>query len=90
MTKTELVKSIASQTGLSQRDVGDVFSAMEMTIVNTLAAGNSVAIPGVGKLKVVHCGERPGRNPRTGEPAVVPARRTVRLSVTSSLKQTIL
>ena len=46
-----------------------------------LLGGGIVPIPRVGKLKVRVANPRTGRNPRTGEPIAIPAKRAVRFSV---------
>ena len=53
--------------------VGDIAAA-------ELLGGGIVPIPHVGKLKVRTMNPRTGRNPRTGEPIVIPAKRAVRFS----------
>ncbi len=64
-----------------------VYAAREvMSIIGDIAAaellgGGEVPIPHVGKLKVRTMNPRTGRNPRTGEPIAIPAKRAVRFSV---------
>lgn len=64
-----------------------VYAAREvMSIIGDIAAaellgGGEVSIPHVGKLKVRTMNPRTGRNPRTGEPIAIPAKRAVRFSV---------
>lgn len=64
-----------------------VYAAREvMSIIGDIAAaellgGGEVLIPHVGKLKVRTMNPRTGRNPRTGEPIAIPAKRAVRFSV---------
>lgn len=89
MTKTELTKAIADVVGIPQSDVRDVFKAMETIITNQLAKGEKVALPGIGTLKTQHRKARPARNPKTGESAMVPERRAIKLTVSTSLKATI-
>lgn len=64
-----------------------VYAAREvMSIIGDIAAaellgGGEVPIPHVGKLKVRTMNPRTGRNPRTGDPIAIPAKRAVRFSV---------
>ena len=59
------------------RIIGDIAAA-------ELLGGGEVSIPHVGKLKVRMANPRTGRNPRTGEPIAIPAKRAVRFSVVAS------
>lgn len=59
------------------RIIGDIAAA-------ELLGGGEVPIPHVGKLKVRMANPRTGRNPRTGEPIAIPAKRAVRFSVVAS------
>jgi DNA-binding protein HU-beta len=53
-------------------------------------AKNSFTIPGVGKLVLVNRKARMGRNPQTGAPIKIPARRVVRFRVAKAAKDAIL
>jgi DNA-binding protein HU-beta len=53
-------------------------------------AKNSFTIPGIGKLVLVNRKARMGRNPQTGAPIKIPARRVVRFRVAKAAKDAIL
>jgi DNA-binding protein HU-beta len=53
-------------------------------------AKNSFTIPGIGKLVLVNRKARMGRNPQTGEPIRIPAKRVVRFRVAKAAKDAIL
>ena len=53
-------------------------------------AKNSFTIPGLGKLVLVNRKARMGRNPQTGQPIKIPARRVVRFRVAKAAKDSIL
>lgn len=55
-------------------------------VSETLARGENVAIRGFGILSTVNRAERMARDPRTGEPKPVPARRTVKFIPGKELK----
>ncbi len=54
-------------------------------IAQDLLRVGSCNIPGIGKLKVVERKARKGRNPTTGEPMDIPAKKVVRLSPSSTI-----
>lgn len=77
VNKTELVKTLATRTGLNQRDVGAVLDALfdpdGGVVPGELAAGRAVAIRGFGTFEVRLAAPRLARNPRTGAPVQIPA-----------------
>lgn len=77
MNKTELVKTLASRTGLDQRTVGGLLDALfdpkDGVIAAELAAGRAVAIRGFGAFEARSAAPRIARNPRTGEAVQLPA-----------------
>jgi DNA-binding protein HU-beta len=89
MRKQELVKSVSEQTGLSEAQANGVVSAVFSTIESTLAGGDEVAISGFGSFKVVDRPARDGRNPQTGEPMKIAARRSPTFSPGTQLKRSV-
>ncbi len=67
MNKTELVKKVAEASELSQKQAAAVVENVLSTIVDTVAAGESVALLGFGTFEKKHRDARTGRNPATGE-----------------------
>ena len=73
MNKSQLIKSVAEKSDLSQKQVTEVLNLMEETLVETLKTGDRVQISGFGTFEVRERAERKGRNPKTGEVVSVPA-----------------
>ena len=67
MNKTDLVRATADKSGLSQKDAGAALDAVTAAIVDALASGDSVQLPGFGTFSVRERAARTGRNPATGE-----------------------
>ena len=65
MNKTELIKKVAAENALSQKQAAAVVDSVLNTVV--VAAGEPVAILGFGTFSVKHRDARQGRNPATGE-----------------------
>lgn len=80
MTKTDLIRSIASETGLPQTAVGNVIDRLGAAIGNATAEGTTVTT-GWGRFVPRHRPARKGRNPRTGEEIAIAARTTVAFRV---------
>ena len=79
MTKTQIVGSIADTTGLSKKQVGEVFGALENLIegsIKSRSAGEFV-LPGLMKITTVRkpaVKARKGINPFTGEETMFKAK----------------
>lgn len=78
-TKTEIFANIADETGLSKKQVGEVFDALSGQIEKALGdqGPKTFTIPGLCKIVVQHkpaTKEREGINPFTGEPTIFKAK----------------
>jgi nucleoid DNA-binding protein len=56
-------------------------------IVEALASGQDVELRGFGSLRLVQRAARPGRNPKTGEPVSIPAKRAVKFKPALELRK---
>jgi DNA-binding protein HU-beta len=89
MTKEEFVAKLTQAGKITKKQGDEVFSAFVQTITASLKKGERVAIPGLGVFSVVQKKARTGRNPATGAPLKIPARKAVKFSVSSTLKQVV-
>lgn len=76
MTKTELIERLAIESNQSPALVGDLLSALLRVVMETVAAGNPVVLPGFGEFKPAFRAARQGANPAIGEaPEILATRR---------------
>ena len=78
MKKSDLVDTISSKTGLPKSQVQEIIESVFDLIGSTLASGDAkdkVDLRGFGTFSVRESKARTGRNPQTGEPIPIPARR---------------
>jgi DNA-binding protein HU-beta len=67
MNKTELVKKVASETEMTQKQAAAALESVLGAIQDAVAAGDSVSLIGFGTFSL-RCREaREGRNPATGK-----------------------
>jgi DNA-binding protein HU-beta len=88
LTKSKIVAALAEKV-----DVPKKTSAAFLEALAGLAykeAKNGFTIPGVGKLVVRNYKARMGRNPQTGEPIKIPARRRLMFVVAKAAKDAVL
>mgnify|MGYP002140879987 CR=1 FL=1 len=89
MTKTELIDAIAAHAGLTKTDAAKALDAFVDTVVETVAAGDSVSLIGFGTFSKGERGERMARNPRTGEEIKVEAAKTVKFKAGQKFKDAV-
>jgi len=77
LTKAELTNILCKEAELTQIEAKEFVNNFFHEIRGLLAAGLSVKLSGFGNFELRDKSERPGRNPKTGEEAVVSARRVV-------------
>ena len=90
LTQTQLVKEIATATGISNKQAKAVLDKyVEIAIAQTKKVGLCV-LPGIGRLKKVERKARTGRNPATGATIKIPAKKVVKFRVAKAAKDAIL
>ena len=88
MSKSQTMTHLAQKTGLNKKQVVGLFD--EMFSLATKEAKNGWVLPGFGKLVLANRKARIGRNPQTGEPIKIPAKRVCKFRLAKSLKDTAL
>jgi integration host factor subunit alpha len=78
MTKADIVEFVYEQVeGLIKKEAAEYVETLFDLIKTELQHGNNVKVSGFGSFIVRDKKERMGRNPQTGEPMVISARRVV-------------
>ena len=90
MTKSGLIEAIAAKLAhLPARDVEIVVNTMFDSMTRALQGGDRIEIRGFGSFSVRHRRARMGRNPKTGEPISVPAKRVPFFTVGHDLRERV-
>jgi len=89
LTKAQLAELLFDQIGLNKRESKDMVEAFFDLITDGLIQGNDVKISGFGNFQIRTKAPRPGRNPRTGEPVAIGARRVVTFHASPKLKEQV-
>lgn len=87
MTKAELVEEVARAAELNKRDAEVIVETVFDSIVGSLQNGEKVELRGFGSFRTRERGPRRGRNPKTGEPVDVPAKRVPYFKPGKELKE---
>lgn len=77
MTKRELVIEVAERLGYTQNEVANVVQATLDLVTEALAKEQRIEIRNFGVFEVKKRAKRQARNPKTGDPVVVPEKYVV-------------
>lgn len=75
MNKTELIAAVSQVGELSKKDAEKAVNAFTDVVKDVVKNGEKVQIVGFGTFEAVERAAREGRNPKTGEVAIIPAKR---------------
>jgi DNA-binding protein HU-beta len=89
MNKSELVAAIAESAKLSKAVAERALNGFIGGIERALAEGESVTLVKFGTFSVAERAGRTGRNPQTGKPILIPARKTVKFKTGKGLAGTV-
>ena len=76
MNKTELIKKVAAENALTQKQAAAAVDSVINGIMDSLAAREPVAIAGFGTFSCKHRDARQGRNPPNGKTTDIAASNT--------------
>lgn len=86
LTKHRLVEQFQNEMGFPRNRSVDVTENILKIVKDALEAGDDVLLSGFGKFSVNDKKERKGRNPSSGEVAILPARRVVTFKCSATLR----
>lgn len=86
MNKSDLIDAIAKDTDMSKAAAGRALDATTDAITKALKKGDTVTLIGFGTFKVTKRAARTGRNPQTGKPLKIAARKAPSFKAGKGLK----
>lgn len=86
MNRKEVIESLALRTGAPKSQAEEVLSAFEQVLLEAVARGEKVQLPGVLTVERVERAARTGRNPQTGEELQIAAGYGIKATAGSKLK----
>jgi len=89
VTLRQLAAAIGEAHGLSQKQADDVLAGAVTLVGEHLKKGARIRIAGLGTLEVRKRSARTGRNPATGEPMEIKARKKVAFRAAKDLSEAI-
>ena len=89
MNKAELIDAIAGNANLTKADAKKALDAFISSTTTSLRKGDRVALVGFGSFCIAKREARTGRNPQTGKPINIPAKKVVKFKAGSDLSEAI-
>ncbi len=89
MTQTQLVRELAEGAGVSNKQAKHIVENLATIAVRETKKSGVFVVPGIGRLVRVDRKARMGRNPATGEPIKIPAKKVVKFRVAKACKDAI-
>jgi len=89
LTKNVIVEQIQTGLGFPKNKSVEITESLLELIKSSFASGDDVLVSGFGKFCVKEKKERKGRNPATGEDAILPARCVVTFKCSGRLREKV-
>ena len=89
LTKHAIAAELQSELGFPKNQSIEVVESLLELMKSTLESGEDLLVSGFGKFCVKDKKERKGRNPATGEDAILPARRVVTFKWSGTLRDKV-
>ena len=86
MTKVELIAKIAEKAKLTKAQAESALAAFECTVTTELVNDGKITLPGFGTFSSVNKEARTGRNPATGQPLEIAAKKVGKFTTGKNLK----
>jgi DNA-binding protein HU-beta len=90
MTKSAIISTLADKSELTKKQVVGLLDEVQALAIKEVKKSGGFVIPGFGKLVLSNRKARMGRNPQTGEPIKIAAKRVVRIRVAKAMKDSVL
>ncbi|GAB3354396.1 HU family DNA-binding protein [Arachidicoccus ginsenosidivorans] len=89
MNKAELVAKIAADADITKTQANAALDSFTTTVQKTLKSGDKVTLVGFGTFSVTKRAARTGRNPQTGAPLKIKAKKVARFKAGKELSAKI-
>ena len=89
ITRIDLANTLRNRFGLTSADSYKIIDIIFDEVEQSLVHGEDVKISGFGTFKILHKPARIGRNPKTGVPAIISARRVATFHPSAEFRKTV-
>lgn len=89
ITRADLAEAVYEEVGLSRNETAELVEQVIDSVVDALAAGDSVKISSFASFNVRQKSQRIGRNPKTGEEVPIEPRKVIAFKASQQLKDKV-
>ncbi|MGP8491801.1 integration host factor subunit alpha [Paraburkholderia fungorum] len=89
VTRSDIAAALCTRIGISRQEAQELTDAFFDILSNTLERGENISLSSFGAFRLREKGPRAGRNPRTGKPVPIDARRVVTFLSSRTLRARI-
>ena len=89
LSKPEFVTLLSERYELSKKDATEMYDDVFGILAEAVSEGNEVAIPNLGRVKIVERAARMANNPRTGGKVEVPAKKVPKFQFAKNVKDAV-
>ena len=89
MTKAELIAAVAGEAQVRKVDAEKAINSLIRIVSQTLKKQGRLALAGFGTFSVTERKAREGRNPQTGKPIKIAAKRVAKFTAGAELKKSV-
>jgi integration host factor subunit beta len=89
LVKSELAEAVAESTEINRNEAAHIVDVIFDSMMRALNRGERVELRGFGIFGIRQRKSRTGRNPKTGVPVAVPAKRVVFFALSRTLGKTL-
>ena len=89
MNKAQLIDAIAQGAKLSKVDAAKALDATTVAITKSLKKGEGVILVGFGSFSIAKRAARTGRNPQTGKPLKIAAKKVAKFKAGAALAKAV-
>ena len=87
--KADIVEHLHSTLGFNKTESKEIIEAFFSELSDALLHGEDVKLSSFGNFELINKKARPGRNPKTGEPVTISARKVVTFRAGQKLRKRI-
>lgn len=89
LSKPDFVELLSKRCEVSKKEATEMYDDVFGALVDVISEGNEVAIPNLGRVKIVERSARMANNPRTGEKIEVPAKKAPKFQFAKNIKDAV-
>lgn len=90
MNRSQLLNALAERNELSRKEADQIVTSLVDIITETVSTGEDVTISGFAKFRRVDRPARMGRNPATGQPIKIAAKRAAKVTPLKAFKDAVI